>query len=294
MNEINKGYYAIIPASIRYDNEIPSNAKLLYSEITSLCNEKGYCWANNEYFASLYMVSERTISRWISKLVQQGYIAVEFQYKAGTKEILKRYIKIANKSTPICVEEDNLGGDKSVNRYRQNCHLGGDKNVRDNNINNNNIINNNILSSSEDKPVDNLALITKVIEYLNQKCSTNYKATNKKTKACIEARLNEGYKLEDFLKVIDIKCEEWLNNSEMCKYLRPETLFGNKFEGYLNQKQVKAQAVKQQQKHTNKFHNFTSKIQNYSENDLESIARRKQERLLQDIAKRGEDSNHER
>lgn len=97
--ELKKSYYAIIPAEVRYDEELPPNAKLLYGEITSLCNEKGYCWATNQYFADLYKVSKITVSRWISTLYKKGYIAVETLYKEGTKEIIGRHLYIVN--TPI-------------------------------------------------------------------------------------------------------------------------------------------------------------------------------------------------
>ena len=72
-----------------------------------------------------------------------------------------------------------------------------------------------------------------VIAYLNEKAGTAYKPTTKKTQALIRARETEGFTLEDFKAVIDQKCAEWMG-SDMEKYLRPETLFGTKFEGYLN------------------------------------------------------------
>ena len=53
MEEIKQGYYAIIPANVRYDKDISPNAKLLYGEITALCNQKGFCWASNQYFSNL-------------------------------------------------------------------------------------------------------------------------------------------------------------------------------------------------------------------------------------------------
>lgn len=74
-----------------------------------------------------------------------------------------------------------------------------------------------------------------IIKYLNQKIGTNYKCTTKKTQTLIKARINEGFIEEDFKKVIDNKCEEWLG-TEWEKFLRPETLFGTKFESYLNTK----------------------------------------------------------
>ena len=81
---------------------------------------------------------------------------------------------------------------------------------------------------------------SKIIAYLNEKAGTHYRATSKATQRMIKARWHEGFKLEDFQKVIDIKTAEWLDNEDMCKYLRPETLFGTKFEGYLNEKPAKS------------------------------------------------------
>lgn len=77
-----------------------------------------------------------------------------------------------------------------------------------------------------------------IVDYLNAVTDSKYKHTTKKTIDCINARLNDGYGIDDFKKVIDIKSKEWLN-TDMQQYLRPETLFGNKFEGYLNQKVIK-------------------------------------------------------
>lgn len=75
-----------------------------------------------------------------------------------------------------------------------------------------------------------------IVDYLNAKAGTRYKASTASTRKLIKARLKEGFTVEDFKAVIDKKCGEWLSNSKMEQYLRPETLFGTKFEGYLNAK----------------------------------------------------------
>lgn len=74
-----------------------------------------------------------------------------------------------------------------------------------------------------------------IVDYLNSKSEKHFSSGSTKTKTLINARLKEGYTLEDFKYVIDIKCEEW-KGTKMEQYLRPETLFSPKFEGYLNQK----------------------------------------------------------
>ena len=72
-----------------------------------------------------------------------------------------------------------------------------------------------------------------IIEYLNQKAKKKFRVVDK-TRKLIQARFNEKFTLEDFKKVIDNQCAKWLNDPNMADYLRPETLFGTKFEGYLN------------------------------------------------------------
>ena len=83
----------------------------------------------------------------------------------------------------------------------------------------------------EAKEVD---IYKEIIEYLNQKSGKRFSYKTQTTKRFINARLKEGYIYTDFKKVIDIKCTKWLNSS-MEDYLRPQTLFSNKFEGYINE-----------------------------------------------------------
>lgn len=92
-------------------------------------------------------------------------------------------------------------------------------------------------SSQSDKSDDVPQIPYKeIVDYLNEKAGRKFKHTTDKTQRLIKARWNEGFELDDFKEVINIKTREWLNDPEMQKYIRPETLFGTKFEGYLNQK----------------------------------------------------------
>lgn len=132
-NEIKKAYYAVIPAFVRYNANLSSSSKLLYGEISALCNEKGFCWAGNDYFAELYEKSDRTISRWIRELEKEGFVLLNYRYKEGTKFIESRCITLCEML------------DKNVNSVRQKCHdsmtnmsFKPDKNGGENNTNINN------------------------------------------------------------------------------------------------------------------------------------------------------------
>lgn len=82
---------------------------------------------------------------------------------------------------------------------------------------------------------DNKYISKDIVEHLNQKTGKSFRANSPKTVKCIQARINEGFSLEDFKAVINQKAGEWLKDERMVRYLRPETLFGTKFESYLNE-----------------------------------------------------------
>ena len=120
-------YYAIIPALVRYDNKICPNAKLLYGEITALCNKNGYCWATNDYFAQLYGVSKKSISTWIKQLKNGNHIKCKIVYKLGTKQIDYRYLQLVQEgmeekvNTPMeeKVKENNTSINNTYNNTKK-------------------------------------------------------------------------------------------------------------------------------------------------------------------------------
>jgi len=122
-----RSYYAIIPANVRYDQRLKPNTKLLYGEITALCNERGFCWAGNEYFADLYGVNKETISRWVSDLIKFGYLNREIIYKEGTNQIINRYLRInqypidEKRNTPIDekVKDNNTSFNNTFNNTKE-------------------------------------------------------------------------------------------------------------------------------------------------------------------------------
>ena len=117
MGKDKPSYYAVIPSSVRYDNRLKANSKLLYGEITALCNKEGFCWAGNRYFSELYGVSEKSITRWINDLVDAGHIR---------SEVTKNGEGTSRTITLCPLDKNVLGGETELSN-------GSDKNVPHNN-----------------------------------------------------------------------------------------------------------------------------------------------------------------
>lgn len=246
-------YYSIITANVRYDNRLTDSEKLLFAEITSLSNKYGYCTATNSYFARLYEVVKETISRRISNLTKYGYLKIE-TVKDGKQIKQRKMYPLTQSSIPIDVKI-NTPIDNSVNTPI-------DANVKENNtsINNTSINNINRINTLSGNPTTHQPHYQPIINYLNEKTGKHYKHTTNKTQTVIKARWNEGFTEDDFKKVIDNKVAEW-KGTDMEKFLRPETLFGTKFEGYLNQESNNNQSTNQ----------YTDAFERAAQSDMENL-----------------------
>jgi len=227
----NPNYYAIIPANVRYCKEIPANAKLLYGEITALCNQKGYCWASNDYFAKLYGVSKKSISSWISKLEKNKFISIQMIYKEGSKEILNRYIKIL------------------VYPIEENVNTPIEENVKDNNTYNNNTYNNtneiNIPSKSDKQTKEKKQTTTQEKDF-----TTFYNLYPKKTnktdaKKKFEQLQKKGITLESILLKLEVYKKQIRRDNTEIKYIRNPARFLNTLDDFEVQETKKREKIKQ-------------------------------------------------
>lgn len=168
-----------------------------------------------------------------------GFLFIEDSLKstnqtigAERKQSQRQRSKCLDKCPPNCPPEERENNKDKINNKRDKKEKTKDEKIK--NKEEDNIISPAIAEHSVSK-VD--IPYGKIIDYLNNKLGTHYKVETKKTRDLIKTRFNDGFKLEDFIIVIDKKYEDW-KNSEQAKYLRPETLFGNRFESYLNQMEV--------------------------------------------------------
>lgn len=172
-----------------------------------------------QYLMDFTGASKPTVIKALKELVERGYVIKTEKAINGLR--LNDY-KV---SLPV-VKKLYLGSKETLLDSGKETLPGGSKETLPHN------------KSLDIKSLDIKDTYTIIIAYLNEKAGTAYKPTSKATQSHINARLADGFTVEDFRTVIDKKCTEW-KGGEMEKFLRPETLFGPKFESYLNAKIIK-------------------------------------------------------
>lgn len=125
--ELRPGYWAVIPAKVRYDKELRPNAKLLYAEISALADSRGYCWASNEYLGQLFGLATRTIQELVAGLTEKGYVEVEVVRDPQTNEVLERRIWVdkppLESAPPSCGNPHDPSGENPHDPSCGNPHV---------------------------------------------------------------------------------------------------------------------------------------------------------------------------
>ena len=198
-------------------------------------NKTYYFVSRNLILEELPMFFEKsdTVYRNLKVLQEKGLIEY---IKQGKKDLIK--ITAKGKTWNEFKDNNSEKNPNSEQNSEKNPNNLGKKSEKELKNSEKNPTNNNTIYNYNNTNILN-NIYSSVIDYLNEKTERTgkekYSSTSPKTQKLIKARLREKYELEDFKTVIDKKCKEWLG-TDMEKYLRPETLFGNKFESYLKQK----------------------------------------------------------
>ena len=204
---------------------LKGNELLIYAIIYGFSQAEDQTFNGSlQYLADWTNSTKQGVTKNLKALVEKGYIIKEDKYINNVKFCEYYATKLDTVYNKVA-----QGIQQSLTGYTTKFNTPMQQSLT-NNINDN--IDNkldNIIELKDNVPYQ------EIVNYLNNSAGTNYRASSKKTRELIKARINEGYTLEDFKVVIEKKTRDWINDNKMKGYLRPETLFGTKFEGYLNQ-----------------------------------------------------------
>ena len=232
-------YYGILPASVRYCKDLNPHAKILYTELSALTNKNGYCHATNAYFAKLYEVSERAITKWFKELSEFGFIEIQIiRNQSGTF----RRIVLAGVNSGSSGGMNDCSSPPEQPFYTKEYYK-EEYTSMNNTSNNKESVS---VSESEIESVKYYFETNQILELLTEKTGAKYKIPKTKSLLLrygvyklIKERFEDGAILEDFVNIIDYKYNEWIN-TKFISYLVPDTLFRkSNFEKYLTQIQIK-------------------------------------------------------
>ena len=234
--------FLYVPAFAAHDKKLLKHPKaiLLIGEINSMLNVSGQFYMSNREIAKRLDCTTRYVQALINLLEEEKYIERIIVRDKTTSAVKGRMI-IAGET----LVKANSWGWRTVDRNPHEPEIVTptiERSPKYNNLKDQH--NRSFKDNSQAEPDDITQIRKDVVDYLNRKLGTQYKPNASKNKTVINARLNEGYKLDDFKRVIDNKYNDWANDAKMAKYLRPETLFGSKFDGYLNEKSGRIPAQK--------------------------------------------------
>lgn len=209
-SKVNAEQYIVLQGWMITDLQLKGNELIIYACIYGFSQAENQVFSGGlQYLADWTNSTKQGVVKCLKSLVEKGFIVKTDKVVNGVK-FCEYY---ATKFNGVCNKVEQGMQQSLIPPVKQSLT--------------NNIVIDNLLNKKE--------IYIAVIDYLNSKTGQQFRSTSKATQQHINARLEEGYTIDDFKRVVDNMCIDW-TNTEWEKYLRPSTLFGSKFENYLNRK----------------------------------------------------------
>jgi len=222
-----KDGYGIIFRSVMRDTNLTIGAKAVYAYLCTFAGNKKTAFPSRKLMCHELGINKDTLTKYMRNLLDAGYIKKE-QKKVSGKFAHNVYTIYDFPESPST--ENTMSENYRVRKFpTPKISTTNNNSNSNNNIDLNNIY---IVENQENEKQEQIPY-QEIVEYLNEKTGKQYRYTTPKTRELIKARWKEGFRLDDFKKVIDNKTLEW-KNTKWENYLRPVTLFSTKFESYLN------------------------------------------------------------
>lgn len=256
--------------------------KMIYIVLIRYSDEESCCFPSYKTISKKAGCSERQVSNVLKSLEEKGLLIRKNRKRKGSNEKESNLYVLLSAKQEVQHTMPNVRNEVLNPTACGAVHVRNEVPSNKTNINKTNLTNNiySPLEQKEERTKDK-EIYKRVVDYLNKTADKSFKSTTKKTISLIDARLKEGFTEEEFYKVIDNKVLNWLDDDKMNAYLRPETLFGNKFESYLNETPKKSlkgnESFKGNQKvNNNRFANFDQTFNKYSEDEFNAILKKSQ------------------
>ena len=228
--EILRDGYGYSPKKITRDASLSIEAKAIYAYLASFADEEGKAYPGIELICHELNISENRFHKHKKQLIDHGYISVYRErkesgwgnniYCLSGYSVTRQNVGIRNEGIQnVGIQNVAIGNEGTINTSLINTSL----------INTS--LNKKELVEQKPDPIP----YREIIDYLNQKTGKSFKHSAAGHRKAIKARWNDGYRPDEFKKVIDNKCDDWLKDTKMAQYLQPSTLFGTKMDQYLNQ-----------------------------------------------------------
>lgn len=223
---LSKGF-GLIPQMLTRDKEVSIEAKAIYAYLSAFAGNNTEAFPSVSLICSELNISENRYHKHRKILLIKGYIKIRRE-RLDSGFSKNHYEIVQTIPNTVHLQNEGIGNVGIGNVGIQN--EGTNINSLNKIIINKNSDEKNIMSVETDYAY------SEIIDYLNLKASTSFKSNSKTTQTLIKSRMNEGFTIDDFKTVIDKKVFGWLQDPNFSKYLRPATLFGTKFESYLNER----------------------------------------------------------